>query len=151
MSWRRSGIMNSTPSHPPISASMKMREYSRSKPRKTSAGSVKMTPEAMDWPALPVVWTMLFSRIDDAAEGAQNADGEHRDGDGSGDREPGAQAHIDRDRAKDQAEEAAQQNGAERELRRLLVGGNKGLKLGRVPSATGREWSSYMGLPEGRV
>jgi hypothetical protein len=39
---------------------MKMREYSRSKPRKTSAGRVKMTPEAMDWPALPVVWTMLF-------------------------------------------------------------------------------------------
>jgi hypothetical protein len=64
MSWRRSGIMNSTPSQPPISASMKMREYSRSKPRKTSAGRVKMTPEAMDWPALPVVWTMLFSRIE---------------------------------------------------------------------------------------
>ncbi len=41
-----------------------MREYSRSKPRKTSAGRVKMTPEAMDWPALPVVWTMLFSRIE---------------------------------------------------------------------------------------
>ena len=55
--------MNSTPSQPPISASMKMREYSRSKPRKISAGSVKMTPAAMDWPALPVVWTMLFSRI----------------------------------------------------------------------------------------
>ena len=47
-----------------MSASMKMREYSRSKPRNTSAGSVKMTPEAMDWPALPVVWTMLFSRME---------------------------------------------------------------------------------------
>ena len=23
-----------------------------------------MTPEAMDWPALPVVWTMLFSRME---------------------------------------------------------------------------------------
>ena len=22
-----------------------------------------MTPEAIDWPALPVVWTMLFSRM----------------------------------------------------------------------------------------
>ena len=43
---------------------MKMREYSRSKPRKTSAGSVKMTPEAIDWPALPVVCTILFSRIE---------------------------------------------------------------------------------------
>ena len=43
---------------------MKILEYSRSNPRKTSAGSVKMTPEAIDWPALPVVCTMLFSRID---------------------------------------------------------------------------------------
>jgi len=43
---------------------MKMREYSRSKPRKTRAGRVKMTPEAMDWPALPVVWTMLFARME---------------------------------------------------------------------------------------
>ena len=43
---------------------MKMREYSRSKPRKMSAGSVKMTPAAMDWPALPVVWTMMHSRIE---------------------------------------------------------------------------------------
>ncbi len=23
-----------------------------------------MTPEAMDWPALPMVWTMLFSRME---------------------------------------------------------------------------------------
>ena len=23
-----------------------------------------MTPEAMDWPAFPVVWTMLFSRME---------------------------------------------------------------------------------------
>ena len=23
-----------------------------------------MTPEAIDWPAFPTVWTMLFSRID---------------------------------------------------------------------------------------
>ena len=56
--------MNNTPSHPPISASRKIREYSRSKPRNISAGSVKITPEAIDCPALPVVWTMLFSRID---------------------------------------------------------------------------------------
>ena len=40
-----------------------MRLASRSKPRKMSAGRVKMTPEAMDWPALPVVCTMLFSRM----------------------------------------------------------------------------------------
>ena len=29
-----------------------------------SAGSVKITPAAIDWPALPVVCTMLFSRIE---------------------------------------------------------------------------------------
>jgi len=40
-----------------------MRVDSRSKPRKMSAGRVKMTPEAMDCPAFPVVWTMLFSRM----------------------------------------------------------------------------------------
>ena len=64
MSWRRRGIMKRTPSQPPMSASMKMREYSRSKPRNTSAGNVKMTPDAIDWPSLPVVWTILFSRIE---------------------------------------------------------------------------------------
>ena len=42
-----------------------MRDFSRSNPRKISAGRVKMTPEAIDCPALPVVWTMLFYRIDD--------------------------------------------------------------------------------------
>ncbi len=47
-----------------MSARKKMRAYSRSKPRKTRAGRVKMTPEAIDWPALPVVWTILFSRIE---------------------------------------------------------------------------------------
>jgi len=30
---------------------------------KINAGRVKMTPEAIDWPALPTVWTMLFSRM----------------------------------------------------------------------------------------
>ena len=55
--------MNSTPIQPPISASMKMREYSNGKPMKMSAGSVKMAPAATDSPADPAVWTMLFSRI----------------------------------------------------------------------------------------
>ena len=47
-----------------MSASIKMRKYSRSKPRKMSAGRVKMTPAAMDWPALPAVWTMMHSRME---------------------------------------------------------------------------------------
>src|ERR1700732_5101765 len=67
MSWRRSGIMNSTPSHPPMSARKKTRQYSvfNEKPRKISAGRVKMTPAATDSPADPVVCTILFSRIVD--------------------------------------------------------------------------------------
>src|SRR5271154_1058558 len=67
MSWRRSGIMNSTPSHPPRSARKKMRQYSvlSEKPRKINAGMVKITPAATDSPAEPVVCTILFSRIVD--------------------------------------------------------------------------------------
>src|ERR1700722_17135176 len=64
ISWRRSGIMKRTPSHPPISARKKMRQYSvlSEKPRKISAGMEKITPAATDSPAEPVVCTMLFSR-----------------------------------------------------------------------------------------
>ena len=65
MSCRRSGIMNSTPSHPPSRASGKIRQNvnSEPKPRKISAGIVNITPAASDSPAEPVVCTMLFSRI----------------------------------------------------------------------------------------
>ena len=65
MSGCRSGIMNSTPSAPPIMAIRKIREYSSGKPRNTRAGKVKMTPAATDSPAEPVVCTMLFSRMVD--------------------------------------------------------------------------------------
>jgi hypothetical protein len=65
-----------------------------------------------------------------AAEGAEDADGQHRDGNGGGYRETGAQAHIDRDGAKDDAEERAEQNGAEGELRAVVAGRNKGLIVG---------------------
>src|SRR5229473_21666 len=67
ISCRRSGIISSTPSHPPISARKKTRQYSvfSENPRKIRAGRVKITPAAADSPAEPVVWTMLFSRIVD--------------------------------------------------------------------------------------
>ena len=67
ISCRRSGIMNSTPSHPPISARKNTRQYSvfSEKPMKISAGKVKITPAATDSPAEPVVCTILFSRIVD--------------------------------------------------------------------------------------
>ena len=64
--------MNSTPSHPPSSASRNTREYSSGNPKKISAGSVKITPEATDSPAEPMVCTMLFSRIVDLPK-ARNA------------------------------------------------------------------------------
>ena len=59
--------MNSTPSHPPISARKNTRQYSvfSENPMKISAGRVKITPAATDSPAEPVVCTMLFSRIVD--------------------------------------------------------------------------------------
>ena len=44
-------------------ARSRMRVYSSWKPRKMSAGSVKITPPATDSPADPVVCTMLFSRM----------------------------------------------------------------------------------------
>jgi hypothetical protein len=42
---------------------MKIRNSSSGKPRKISAGRVKITPPATDSPAEPAVWTMLFSRM----------------------------------------------------------------------------------------
>src|SRR6516164_10680912 len=65
INWRRSGTMNSTPSHPPNRAIGKIRQKVNSdpNPRKISAGSVNITPAASDSPADPVVCTMLFSRI----------------------------------------------------------------------------------------
>src|SRR5579864_2889537 len=64
---RRSGTMNSTPSHPPSNAIGKIRQNVNSdpNPRKISAGKVNITPAASDSPAEPVVCTMLFSRIVD--------------------------------------------------------------------------------------
>ncbi len=78
----------------------------------------------------------------DLALAAQKADGDDRDGDGGGDGESGAQAYIDRDGAEDEAEDGAQQYGAERELGRFLRGGNEGLKVGhRQPPDAGKRSS----------
>ena len=67
-----------------------------------------------------------------AAKCAQDADGKNRDGNGCGDGKPGAKADIDRDGAEDEAEEASRGAGAEGELRADLVGGDEGLKIGRL-------------------
>ena len=93
-------------------------------PRKISAGSVNITPAASDSPADPVVCTILFSRIVDAAESAQNADRKHRDRDRSGNRKPGAQAHVNGNRAEQQPKDAAEDHRAQRKLLRVLRGGH---------------------------
>ena len=103
---------------------------SRSKPRKMSAGRVKMTPEAMDWPAFPVVWTMLFSRMLAAAEGSEDGDGEDGDGDGGGDGEAGAEAYVDGDGSEEDAEDGAEDEGADGELGAGLGGGDEGFEGG---------------------
>ncbi len=63
MSARRSGIIMRIPRSPPSTATSITREISRSKPRIMIAGIVTPTPNAIDSPAEPAVWTMLFSRI----------------------------------------------------------------------------------------
>ena len=64
-----------------------------------------------------------------AAESAEDADGEHGDGDRGGNGEAGAQAHVDGDSAEDDSEEGAEEDGSEREFGATLSCGNKGLKF----------------------
>ena len=96
-----------------------MREYSSGKPRKISAGSVKMTPPATDSPAEPVVCTMLFSRIVARPSARSRLMREHRDGDRRGDGQAGAQADVDGDRAEDDPEDRAEEHRLEGELRQV--------------------------------
>lgn len=81
-----------------------------------------------------------------AAECAKDADGKNRDGNGSGDGQTGAKADIDGDRAEDETEEAAEKDGAQRELGRFLIGGYERLKVGqRQPPATDKLTNSLKG------
>jgi len=56
-----------------------------------------------------------------AAEGAQHADRQHGDGNGSRDRQSGAQADVDGDGAEENAEDAAEKNGAEGKFRARII------------------------------
>ncbi len=62
---RRSGTENSTPSMPPrpeiASTHQKLKSFQN--PIMTSAGMVKITPDASEVPAEPPVCTTLFSRM----------------------------------------------------------------------------------------
>src|SRR5258708_7851813 len=66
-----------------------------------------------------------------AAERAQDADGEHRDGDGRGDRKPSAQADVHGDRSEEQAEESAENHSAKSEFLERFVRGDVGAKFSR--------------------
>src|SRR5579883_2276183 len=63
MNARRSGIIIRIPRSPPRTDTVITRTGSISNPRRNRAGIVTPTPNAIDSPADPVVWTMLFSRI----------------------------------------------------------------------------------------
>ncbi len=118
--------MNSTPRKPPISASMKMRAVLQIEAQEDQRrqGEDDARGDGLAGVAGGLDNDVLQNRS--PAKGAQNADGEHRDGNRGGHRKPGAQAHIDRDGAEDDAEEGAQQNGAEGKLRRFSLAGTKG-------------------------
>lgn len=63
MSARRNGIIIKIPSNAPSTPTIMTRVNSKSNPRIMMAGMVTPTPKAMDSPAEPAVWTMLFSKM----------------------------------------------------------------------------------------
>ena len=75
-----------------------------------------------------------------AAEGAQDADGKNRDGNGCGDGEPGAKADVDGDGAEKNAEERAEDYGAKGEFPRGLFGADEGLEFGRRRGGIPKPW-----------
>lgn len=64
------------------------------------------------------------------AEGAEDGDGENRDGDGSSDGEAGAKANIDGNCAENDTEEGAEDQGTSGEFGAGLGGGNEGFEGG---------------------
>ena len=63
MKARRSGIIIKMPNRPPNTETTMIRVMSISNPSSITAGIVTPTPKAIDSPAEPVVWTMLFSKM----------------------------------------------------------------------------------------
>jgi hypothetical protein len=59
---RRNGIIMRMPNKPPRMATSITRVISKSKPRIMIAGMVTPRPNAIDSPAEPAVWTMLFCK-----------------------------------------------------------------------------------------
>ena len=106
-----------------------MRTDSRSKPKKISAGSVKMTPDAMDWPALPTVCTMLFSRIDALPKARRMEIDSTEMGNRRSHREPGTQTYVDRDGSEEHGEHCASNSARKVNSGRVSEAGTKGWKF----------------------
>ena len=128
--------MNSTPIQPPMSDEHEDARVLEIEAEKDQRGQREDDSRSNGLAGVARGLNDIVFKDGGAAKGAQNADGKHRDGDGCGDRETGAQAHVDRDRAKNQAEERAEKNRAERELGRGFFRWNKRSKGGGCVSDT---------------
>ena len=91
-----------------------------------------------------------------AAERAEDADGENGDGDGRGNGESGTQADVDSYGTEEQAEERAEDDGANGEFGQRLFGRNVRAKFSRRRRGTPRTVGScrrlaHTNLPRGRA
>jgi len=109
-----------------------MREYSRSKPKKDQRGEREDDAGSDGLTRVAGGLHDVVLENGSAAEHAQDADGEHGDGNGGGDGEPGAQAHVNRDRAEDETEEAAQKESRAASAQEDFTGRNEGLEVGHA-------------------
>ena len=99
------------------------------------------TPAAIDSPAEPVVWTMLFSRMVDLPEDAEDGDREHGDRDRRGDGHADLERQVHARRGEDDAQDGAEDHRADGQLRRRLRGWDVGFELGVTGGGvTGRVW-----------
>ena len=115
MSWRRSGTMKSTPSHPPSKA---QRENSpegkfRAEAEKDQRGDREHHAGRERFACGTGGLHDVVFEDGGAAEGAEDADGKNGDWNRSGDGEPGAQADVNGDRAEQQSEERTEDDRAE--------------------------------------
>ena len=136
MNARRSGIIIRMPSSPPSTETTITRAISISKPRIITAGMVTPTPKAIDSPAEPVVWTMLFSRIvarrkpKTSGKDAEQRDREHGHGDRGRDGHAHLQHQVERRGAEDDSQHGPHQHGRPGELGQYDMIGHVGLVRG---------------------
>ena len=144
---RRSGIIIKMPSRPPKTETTITRVHSISNPRIITAGMVTPTPKAIDSPAEPVVWTMLFSRMrrpaeaERVGEAPEERDRQHGHGDRGRDGHAHLQHQVERRGAEDDAQDGPHQHRRPGELRQRGLIGDVGLMCGgRLGERQGRPW-----------